>query len=480
MSAADRATPVAPRLLDHAHRRLTIGLTVGISVVGFETLGVSTAMPAAARELNGVELYGWAFTALLLGNLIGIVFASGDADAHGPFRSYAVSFTAFVIGLGLGTATTDMHLLIGSRFISGLGAGGLSCLNWTLIGRVYPEAIRSRMLAVASSAWVVPGLVGPAASGWVADHYTWRWVFAAPIAPTVVVAGLLIPVARRLGRADSPAAVTTGQRFWDASRRDQGTSAVLITVGAGITLTAIGSERWPFLIGGTIVGGTLLIFGSRTLFPPGTWRAAPGLPAVVATYALLFAAFNGVESFLPLALSDLRQLSSTWAGIILTCGTTSWAVGSWLQAHNPPRWAEPNWRMAATALFGLGILGMSTLTFGDVATTVGYAAWTLSALGMGLSFSSVTEATFRVVGEHQVGLASGATQLAGTLLAALSTGIVGATLDAQNESAAGFRAGFIFCSVLTAFAFLAGRAVPPMEPHRPTSSEPGNHRSPVA
>ena len=463
-SRLERTAPTsAPGLLDSAHRRLTIGIALGISVVGFETLGISTAMPAAARELDGLSLYGWAFTALLLGNLLGIVFASGDADEHGPHRAYVAAFTAFVGGLVLGTVAGSMPLLVLSRFIAGLGAGALALLNWTLIGRVYPESIRSKMLAVASSAWVVPGLVGPALSGWVADSFTWRWVFAAPLCPTVLVAVLVLPAAHQLRRSGSETQAPTGQRFWDASRRDKGISAIVITAGAAVTLSGLESSRWPVLSGGVSVGLILVLIGGRTLFPPGTWHAADGLPAVVATYALLFGAFVGVESFLPLALSDLRQMSSTWAGIILTCGTTSWAVGSWLQAHNPPRWAEPTWRMGATVVFGGGILGMISLTVDTIPTTVGYVAWTLSALGMGLSFSSVTEATFRMVGEHRVGLASGATQLAGTLFAALSTGVVGATLDAQHSSAAGFRTGFALCAALTVLALFAGRAVPPMQ-----------------
>jgi MFS family permease len=455
-------TRSTPRLLDNTHRRLTIGISLGISVVGFETLGVSTAMPSAARELHGLSLYGWAFTALLLGNLLGIVFASGDADARGPHRAYIVAFIAFVGGLSSGTAATTMPILISTRFVGGLGAGALTLLNWTLIGRIYPESIRSRMLAVASSAWVIPGLIGPAASGWVADHLSWRWVFAAPILPTALVAVLVLPVARRLGPPEEVAAPPTGEHFWDSTGRSRGVAAILLTTGAAVTLSALASSHWLVLAVGVGFGSTLVVLGGRTLFPPGTWRAEKGLPAVVATYALLFAAFTGVESFLPLALNELRHLSSTWAGIILTCGTTSWAMGSWMQAHNPHRWAEPTWRMAATALYGGGILGMIALTFEDIPTQYSYAAWTLSALGMGLSFSSVTEATFRMVGEHRVGLASGATQLAGTLLAALATGVVGATIEGQHSGPAGFRIGFVLCAALTALAFFAGRAIPAM------------------
>ena len=464
-TASDTSSSVssAARLLDATHRRLTIGIVMGISMVGFEALGVSTAMPAVARSLNGLALYGWAFTALLLGQLMGIVLASGDADEHGPFRAYVAAVAAFIVGLAVGSAAPTMAILVGSRFVAGTGAGALLLLNWTLIGRVYPEQLRSKMLAAASSAWVVPGLVGPAAAGWVADHLTWRLVFGAVIAPLILAGWLLIPAARRLGppvRADITEA--THQRFFDADRKARSWAAVCITTGAALALGGLGSHRLSVLAALVMVGGALMAVGGRTLFPGGTWRARPGLPAVVATYALLFAAFTGIESFMPLALNKLRCTTSTESGLILTCGTTTWALGSWMQSRRPPRWASANWRMGATAVLVAGLASMTALTVAGVPAWVTYAGWAAGSLGMGLSFASVSEATFRMVGEHQVGLASGATQLAGALLAALATGVGGAVLDAKHSSATGFRIGFLICVGLAVAALVAGRAVPPI------------------
>ena len=56
-----------------------------------------------------------------------------------------------------------------------------------------------RMLALMSSAWVLPFLAGPAVAGaLVADHTTWRWVFVflLPFLPVAVV--LTLPGLRAL------------------------------------------------------------------------------------------------------------------------------------------------------------------------------------------------------------------------------------------------------------------------------------------
>src|SRR4029077_9899120 len=65
-------------------RALTPGLVLPIPLVGFEALAVSTVMPIVARELGGLELYGWVFSAFFLGSLIGIVVVGGAIHRGGP------------------------------------------------------------------------------------------------------------------------------------------------------------------------------------------------------------------------------------------------------------------------------------------------------------------------------------------------------------------------------------------------------------
>jgi hypothetical protein len=48
---ADTAAEAAPRV---SQRALTIGLCATIVAIAFETISVATAMPVAARDLNGL------------------------------------------------------------------------------------------------------------------------------------------------------------------------------------------------------------------------------------------------------------------------------------------------------------------------------------------------------------------------------------------------------------------------------------------
>ena len=76
---------VGPLGVLDAHRRaLTVGIVLVVTMVAFEALAVATALPKTVDELGGVSLYGWAFSAFMLANLVGITVAGHQADARGP------------------------------------------------------------------------------------------------------------------------------------------------------------------------------------------------------------------------------------------------------------------------------------------------------------------------------------------------------------------------------------------------------------
>ena len=66
------------------NRALTAGLVLAITFVAAEALAVVTIMPVVARDLGGLWLYGWVFSAFMLGSIVGIVAAGREADRHGP------------------------------------------------------------------------------------------------------------------------------------------------------------------------------------------------------------------------------------------------------------------------------------------------------------------------------------------------------------------------------------------------------------
>ena len=192
-------------------RALTTGLVLTVTLIGFEALAISTVMPIVSNELGGIELYGWVFSAFFLGSLIGIVVVGGAIDRGGLAVPYGVGLALFAIGLLVGGLAPSMLVLVAARFVQGLGAGTLQPIAYVAIGRTLPEALRPRMFATLSTAWVLPGVIGPAIAGSVGEHIGWRFVFLG-LLPLIALAGALTLGALR---AVAPAPVRTD----DAGRR---------------------------------------------------------------------------------------------------------------------------------------------------------------------------------------------------------------------------------------------------------------------
>ena len=134
MSLSQGATPsqIHPHggLWSAGQRGLTVGLVLTITLVAFEALAVSTVMPIVARELHGIELYGWVFTAFMLGSLIGIVLVGGLIDRRGLGGPFAAGIGLFAIGLIVGGLAPSMPVLVAARFVQGLGAGRVLALGY--------------------------------------------------------------------------------------------------------------------------------------------------------------------------------------------------------------------------------------------------------------------------------------------------------------------------------------------------------------
>src|SRR5436309_13825183 len=192
------------------------------------------------------------------------------------------------------------------------------------------EPLPPRMLAVPSRAWVVPGLIGPALAGIVADFAGWRWVFLGLVPVLPLATGLVLPALRQLTPTMTSEALDAHRLF----------AAVGLAIGAGMALTGLQTGSLPAATVLIPLGLALGIPSLHSLLPPGTLRAKAGMPAAIATIGFLSMAFFGGEASLPLTLISIRCQSSIIAGVTLTAATLSWTAWSWLQAQLTARYGR--------------------------------------------------------------------------------------------------------------------------------------------
>jgi MFS family permease len=423
-------------------RALTTGLVLTVTLIGFEALAISTVMPIVSAELGGIELYGWVFSAFFLGSLIGIVMVGGAIDRGGLAGPYAAGLSLFAIGLLVGGLAPSMLILVAARFVQGLGAGTLQPIAYVAIGRTLPESLRPRMFATLSTAWVLPGVIGPAIAGSVGEHIGWRFVFLG-LLPLIGLAGALTLGALR---AVAPAPVVTDEASI-AARRGRLPLALAVALGAGLLTIGLTTGQPAATVGRSAVGIVILVAALRRLTPPGTLVARPVLPAAVLLRGVLTCAFFGVDAFVALTLVGWRGISATEAGIALTAATIAWTAGAWIQARGATRWPTYRFVQAGFVVVLLGITGMLLALHRDVSWLVAIPTFGTAGLGMGLAYSPLALIVLREASVETQGVSTSALSLTDSVGTALGTGITGAivaaSVRATDEPALGLAVAFI-------------------------------------
>ena len=413
-------TAVTGSVFAPRYRSMSVGVLMSVTIVAFQSLGVGTVMPAVARELHGLERYGWAFSAFMLASVVGSVAAGQDADRAGPVRPYLGAVAAFAAGSVLAAAAGSWTLLLAGRALEGLGAGALGVVTYASASRAYPAAMYGRMLALMSSAWVLPSLLGPAVAGLIADRATWRWVFVLLLPFLPIAVALTLPGLRALVR---PERVRAPRRL---------PQALALAAGTGLFLGALGLEPPLLLAAALAVGLGLALPAFRTLMPAGTLRAARGLPSGIVVRGLLAIAFLGCDAFLPLALTELRGFSVSQAGLVISAASLSWSLGSFLQAYLDRRDGgdgRPRRLLAGLAVLLTGIAVTATGVIGDgVPVALAIAGWVVAGLGIGIGYPSIGAIVLSEAPDGEEGSVSAALQLIETIGVAVFTGAGGALI----------------------------------------------------
>jgi len=436
------------------HRRLTLGLILITLGPAFEGLAVATILPKIVANLGGLSLYGWSFSIYMLAMLVGIILAGDEADRRGPALPFIFGMVFFVLGLILAGTASSMLTLVVSRGVQGFGAGIITSVAYVCVGRGYPEKVKPRMLAVLSSAWIVPGLIGPALAGVVADFVGWRWVFLGLVPLLPLATGLVLPALRKLAPSMTSGSLNLHRLL----------AIFGLVIGAAMILT--GLQMRSLLMAALLVlaGLAVGIPSLRDVLPPGTLRAKAGMPAAIATIGFLSLAYFGGEAFLPLTLISLRGQSTILAGVALTAATLSWTAGSWLQAHLAPRQGRRLLVTAGLLLVALGLAGIASVLIPGIPVVVATLAWGVAGLGMGLAYSTLNLVVLETASAGQEGSASASMEISSVLGSALGTGlggvIVGFAATTGSSPSSGIAAVDILVIAVTGLAVLTGVRLP--------------------
>jgi MFS family permease len=366
-----------------------------------------------------------------VGALLGIVVVGALIDREGVVRPFVAGLLLFAIGLTIGGLAPSMPVLIGARFIQGIGGGAIPPVAYVAIGRALPESLRPRMFAMLSTAWVLPGIFGPAVAGFVAQELHWRLVFLG-LLPLIALPGAM---ATRALVALHERQSTTGRMTGTLGRR---TLDGLAVAGGVALLTAGLTAQDPAVFAGLVlVGLVITIVWFRRLTPPGTLTLARGYPTAIVLRGVLTFAFFCIDAYVALLLVDVRQWSPSAAGIALTAATVSWTGGSWIQARLAPRYRPETFVRVGFPIVALGIALLGLVLLPDVPAILAVPTFAVAGLGMGLTYSQFALIVLRDVPPAEQGTVTSALTLSDTFGTALGLGVSAAIVAASFRAFGG-------------------------------------------
>ena len=157
---------------------VTAALMLGNVMSGLDGTIINTAIPAIVAALHGIQFMGWIVAIFLLGMSISIPIWTKIGEKITNKRAFELSLLLFVLGSALQGIAPNIIFFLCSRFIMGIGAGGMGSLPYIIAGYVFKNIkTRTKVLGYLTASWNGAAILGPLVGGWLIDAFSWHWVF---------------------------------------------------------------------------------------------------------------------------------------------------------------------------------------------------------------------------------------------------------------------------------------------------------------
>lgn len=416
---------------DRAQSWVLVAAIVGSSMSFIDGSAVNVALPILQRDLHAdsaqlqwvVEGYALFLSALILiGGSLG--------DRFGRRLLFAIGIALFASASLVCALAQNVEVLIAARCLQGCGGALATPGSLALISANFTGEARGRAIGTWSGFASITAAGGPVLGGWLAQTFSWRWVFLinVPLALVVLaICALRVPESR-----DE-----------HASRSLDVSGALLATFGLGlavfglIRMQVVHSDA--FAIGSLLVGVALLaafvLYERRTkepMLPPSLFASRSFTGANLYTF-VLYAALGGSLYFLPFTLIDVQHYAPIAAGaaflpfVFIQFFFSRWSGG--LVARIGARTPLVIGALAAAlgfALFALpGIGGSYWLTYFPASV----------ALGIGGAFfvAPLTTVVLDSVGAGHAGVASGVNNAVARTAGLIAVAVLGIVLSTTFE-----------------------------------------------
>ncbi len=432
------------RIYSHAEKmRVLTGILLCILLAALDQTVVVPAIPQMAGLPGGINL-SWVVSAYLLTSTATTPIYGKLSDRFGRLALLLPAIILFLLAAILCALSQSVITLVLARALQGIGGGGLMAVSQSSVADVIAPRERGRYQGWISATWGVASIGGPIVGGFVAQHFSWRWIFWANLP---LGAAAFVLCLRGLA----------GLRPQGRRAKIDYLGAALLTAGVAAFLFGLSTGAWRAPLGYVpMLGGllALLLFGlqqrrcAEPLFPHALAKSPDYLRVVGGGSLMSAALFSGIF-LLPLFLQRVHHVGPAVSGAEIMPFLAMNTVG----AFSASQICRITGRTRMVLIVGPCICAVAFVICACL--PVQAPAWqiillsSLAALGIGGVMSTSVIASQNHAPPSDVGMATGML----LLLRALG-GAFGATVSGALASGPGFHVAFGAVAVLAALAAL--------------------------
>ncbi|MET9296148.1 MDR family MFS transporter [Streptomyces sp. NPDC003077] len=405
------------------------GLMAGMFVAILAGTVVSNALPRIIADLGASQSsYTWVVTAELLAMTATVPLWGKLADLFNQKLLLQSSLGLFVVGSLVAGFSHNVAVLIVSRVIQGIGAGGLTALAQVVMAAVIPPRRLGKFAGIFGAVFAVGTVAGPLIGGVLVDTswLGWRWCFFIGVPFALLAIALLqrtlrLPTVRREVKID----------WLGAFLIVAGVCALLIwTSLAGNQFDWASWQTAALVAGGVILLGLAVFVETRAaepVIPLSIFRNRTVSLTTLASFFVGLAMFAGtvflsqyfqislgktptVAGLMSLPMIGGLLVSSTVAGQIIS------ATGKWKV-----------YLVSGAAIMTAGLALLSTI---DADTGFGLLSvyMAVMGIGVGLLMQNLVLAAQNDVPAHELGAATSTLSFFRSLGGTVGTSVLGAIL----------------------------------------------------
>jgi DHA2 family multidrug resistance protein len=157
-------------------------ITFTVMVVAFmqilDTSVTNVILPHLQGSLSaGLDEASWVITSYLAANAVIIPATGWLTGLFGRKRLFLICTILFVASSFASGAAPDLTTLIVARIFQGLGGGPIIPMSQAILWEIFPFHQRGLAMAVWGVGFIFGPILGPTVGGYLADEWSWRWIF---------------------------------------------------------------------------------------------------------------------------------------------------------------------------------------------------------------------------------------------------------------------------------------------------------------